>query len=77
MCENAESEVENEEHFIFKCAAYTDLRTVLFNSIVKPENFYDLTLGEKLKILLENHDNVSQVANFVLHSYDLRSKLIF
>ena len=77
VCENTENEVENEEHFIFKCAANTDLRTVLFNSIVKPKNFYDLTMGGKLKIMFENHDNVGQVANFVLHSYDLRSRLIF
>ena len=76
-CDNTNNEVENEEHYIFNCNLYSGLRSCLYKQINKPENFNDLNLGCKLKVLLENGDNVKHTANFILNSFDIRSKKIF
>ena len=77
FCENNDNEVENEDHFIFRCPAYDNLRNTLFETIEKPQNFNLMTLGDKLKILLDNPKNISPTANFIFNALDKRSKMSF
>ena len=68
--------VENEAHFVFFCGLYEDLRSSWFTKIVIPENFSDLDVSEKFKIVLNNAQNVKFSAQFIVDAFNLRSKFV-
>ena len=46
--------VENEEHYLYFCASYNEIRQVWMSRANIPENFYHLSSPERLKIFLMN-----------------------
>ena len=42
-----------------------------------PENFYHLSLAERLKIVFNEPENVKITAQFIIDAYNVRSKIIF
>ena len=69
--------VENEKHYLFFCLGYCDLRFKWLNSLCQPDNFNFISTDEKLKIVLNQHENVKLTAQFILDAWDRRSKLLF
>ena len=75
-CPNHNYEIEDEQHYLFSCTAYSNLRQSWLFSVEKPDNFDDLDNGEKLNIVLNMTPNIKQTANFILSAFDIRSKIL-
>ena len=73
---NTDSDVENENHFMFKCSAYKDERDSWLSKMTLPENFVDQPDADKFKVVLNNPANVKQTANFIITAFHLRGKMI-
>ena len=76
-CSNGDKEVENEEHFLFRCSALTNMRSIWFKNLIKPADFESLSSNEKLDIVLNNSDNVKSTAKYIVDAFDVRSKVLF
>ena len=59
-----EDRVENEEHAMFFCLAYSEMRRIWLESLDIPQNFNDLELSQKFKIVLNESSNVKSTAQF-------------
>ena len=68
--------VESEVHFMFSCAAYRGERDHWYSRMEKPENFENLSVGDKLKIALNSGPNVKLTSQFLLSAFDKRSLLL-
>ena len=68
--------VENEIHVLFFCRIYEELRQAWLQKLVKPENFMQLEACEKLKIVLNEANNVKATGQFIIDLYDVRSKIV-
>ena len=75
-CTNHNYEIECEQHYLFSCTAYTNIRQSWLSSLEKPDNFNDLDNGEKLDIVLNVAANIKLTANFILSAFDIRSKIL-
>ena len=69
--------VENEEHYIFYCKIYHEIRQIWLGKVKIPVNFHMLSLSEKFKLIFEEPQNVKVTAQFIVDAYSLRSKAIF
>ena len=69
-------EVENEEHAMFFCRAYREMRTIWLESLDIPQNFSYLELSQKFKIDLNESSNVKSTAQFIIDFYNKRSKIV-
>ena len=69
--------VENEEHYIFYCKIYHEIRQIWLGKVKIPVNFHMLSLSEKFKLIFEEPQNVKVTAQFIVDAYNLRSKAIF
>ena len=58
---------------MFNCSMYDDLRAVWMKSLSVPENFDEMSLIEKLKLVLNESGNVRPTAKFIVSVMDLRS----
>ena len=76
VCENLGAKIENENHFLFHCPKYQIEREKWLNKMVIPPNFTDLSEVEKLRLVLNNPENVKLTAQFVISSFDVRSKVV-
>ena len=65
--------VESKVHFMFSCAAY---RVERDSKLEKPENFENLTVGDKLKVALNYGHNVKLTSQFLLSAFDKRSLIL-
>ena len=68
--------VESEGHFLFICVAYEVERGVWYGKMNLPENFVDLSIEHKLKIVLNDPANVKPTAIFITDAFNLRSTLL-
>ena len=68
--------MENENHVLFFCRAYEELRRVWLHKLEKPENFMQLEDSEKMKIVLNVSSNVKATAQYLVDLYDFRSKIV-
>ena len=75
-CKDGQS-IETEEHFIFYCAKYNNLRKTWLSKITKPQSFSNLNIGEKLKVIFDQAENVKATAQYIINCYDFRSKIVF
>ena len=75
VCYCNSGEVESEYYVLFQCSMYKDLRRSWLKNIRIPENFNDLTKAEKLKIVLNDPENVRITAKYIVSVMDLRSLL--
>ena len=73
---NDPESIENEAHYLFQCAAYGNEREVWYGKMSLPENFEALDFQNKFKIVLNIPENIKPTANFILNSYNIRSKII-
>ena len=73
-CED--DQVENEEHAMFFCRAYSELRRNWLESLDIPPDFSNLELCQKFKIVLNESSNVKSTAQFIIDFYNKRSKII-
>ena len=76
VCPNPNLEIECENHFLFLCTAYSDLRQLWLSRLAKPDNFDSLDIKDKLDIVLNKADNIKVTTNFILSAFDFRSKLL-
>ena len=74
-CRDGQS-IESEEHFIFFCPKYNNLRQAWLNQLNKSENFLNLESAEKFKIIFDQAENVKFTAQYIVNCYDLRSKIV-
>ena len=72
----SENVIENESHLIFHCETYHSLRQNWFSKVVLPQNFQEIEVSQKLKIVLNDSKNVKVTAQFILDAYNARSKII-
>ena len=75
-CPNHNYEIECEQHYLFSCTAYSNLRQSWLSSLEKPDNFDNLDSGEKLNIVLNIAANIKMTANFILSAFDIRSRIL-
>ena len=68
--------VETEFHFIFACTHFNTLRSSWLETLVKPENFNNLSDGEKLGLALNEAQNIKPTAQFITRAYSMRSKVL-
>ena len=68
--------IENENHVIFKCTSYNNIRMSWLSKIKTPENFCDLAISEKLKVVLNWPENVKLTSQFLIDAFNKRSKII-
>ena len=73
LCYCNSGETESEQHVLFHCGMYDNLRQTWFSKLNVPFNFNDMTMKEKLKLVLNDANNVRPTAQFVLSLMDLRS----
>ena len=75
LCSNGE--VEDEIHFLFRCQIYQSKRTLFFNRLTDIiENFEDLTMSEKLKIIM-SENCVKYTVPFVYNIYVKRCNILY
>jgi hypothetical protein len=75
LCSNGE--VEDEIHFLFRCQIYQSERTLFFNRLTDIiENFEDLTMSEKLKIIM-SENCVKYTVLFVYNIYMKRCNILY
>ena len=68
--------IENEEHFIFYCSQYSELREIWIDQLQKNDDFFNLETSEKFKIIFDKPENIKCSAQFIINIYDRRSKII-
>ena len=68
--------MESEFHLIFQCSAYNELRQKWLQKINTPENFANLEICHKLKIVLNEAENVKFTAQFIIDAFNIRSKIV-
>ena len=61
-CCKDQKSVENEEHFIFHCFQYNNLREIWIEKITKPDNFKNLPIHENFKIIFDQSENIKITA---------------
>ncbi len=69
ICVNCQSNcVEDEEHFIFECSLYDDLRKTFINDVkLSHPHFEELDITNKWCIIM--HNNVRKTAAFIKRAY--------
>ena len=65
--------IESEIYFMLHCPAYQTHRETWLRQLSAPINFSDLSDQEKLKIALNNPENVKITANFLISALNVRS----
>ena len=75
-CPNPNLEIENEEHFLFKCSTYQTERLAWLEKLNVPNNFLLLSQNSKLDLVLNNHHNVKTTAQYIINIFDKRSKIV-
>ena len=73
---NDREKVEDEFHLFFQCLTYSEMRTTWLNKLKLPENFHDAEASEKLKIVLNEADNVKITGQFIIDAFNYRSKIV-
>lgn len=69
--------IENEEHFLFNCTFYENLRSILFDNVTnKINNFDNMSSNEKFSVLM-NEENVKDTAQFISNAYQKRRDSIY
>ena len=76
ICENNDSRVENELHFMFECKKYENERHLWLSKLMIPSNFLTLPPGEKFDLVLNNHCNVKLTSQYIINIFDIQSKII-
>ena len=76
VCENQEAKIEDEIHFLFYCNRYIYERENWYNKLLIPPNFTDLAEVEKLRLILNDPNNVKLTAQHVINTLEIRSKVI-
>ena len=61
---------------MYSCVAYEVERGVWYGRMNPPENFIDLSLKLKFKIVLNDPANVKPTAIFITDAFNLRSTLL-
>ena len=79
LCKVCDSHaVESEFHFVFDCPAYSKLRLVFYNWIIKTyTNFLGLSLAERLKIMLTDKRVILKRALFIQNCFLLKTSKLF
>ena len=75
LCYCNSGEVESEYYVLFVCPMYNNLRQTWLNKLCIPENFHNLERDEKLKIVLNEPQNVRHTAQYLVSVMDLRCLL--
>ena len=74
-CNNGE--IENENHFLFRCTTYTEERQRLINNIMQYDcNFINLSAAEKLKLLMSK-EYLSVFATYLNDIYRHRTETLY
>ena len=75
LCYCNSGEIESEYYVLFKCQMYTNLREAWLSKIVKPDNFHHFPPQDKLKLVLNEPENVRHTAQYLVSLMDLRRLL--
>ena len=68
--------IESEIHFLFFCNSYKAERNLWHSKMNLPDDFFLLTINEKLKFVLNDPCNVKLTAQFILNAYNIRTKIL-
>ena len=75
LCYCNSGEIESEYYVLFKCQKYNNLREAWLSKLTKPDNFLHLPSQDKLKLVLNDPENVRHTAQFVVSLMDIRRLL--
>ena len=75
LCYCNSGEIESEYHILFKCQKYNNLREAWLSKLMKPDNFLHLSPQDKLKLVLNEPENVRHTAQYLVSLMDLRRLL--
>ena len=68
--------IESEIHYLFICNAYNVDRNEWLRKMNLPPDFDSLTIECKLKIVLNDPNNVKLTSQFITTAYNIRSKIL-
>ena len=71
LCLNCNDAVEDEEHLLFECKNYKNLRNNWALLLAKPENYDTLSTYYKLTIVLDS-TNLKVTSQFIIDCFNLR-----
>ena len=71
-----EPEIETEIHFLFFCEHFENLRMCWMQKVTKPVNFTNLDEDTRLKIVLNDPNNVKTTAQFIVDAFNMRRKML-
>ena len=74
VCKN--NVIECEPHFLFSCSAYSIERDEWYSKMTLPNNFEEMTIDSKLKLVLNDPSNIKMTAKFIVKAYSIRSKIL-
>ena len=72
-CYCGSQEIESESHVLFNCRKYHDLRVDWLKQLCTPNDFDNLPVGEKFKVVLNDPDNVRPTVKYLVNVMDFRS----
>ena len=75
LCYCKSGSIESEEHALFNCKMYENLRLNWLEQLNVPLNFNDLPTVDKLKLVLNSAENIRPTAKYVVSLMDLRRSL--
>ena len=75
VCYCNSGEIESEFYVLFQCTMYHDLRQAWLGNLCIPENFNNLPKNEKLKLVLNEAQNVRLTAQYIVSVMDRHSLL--
>ena len=70
------NEIESEIHLLFNCNRYDYIRSKWFEKLTLPPDYNLLNKYERLKIVLNDANNVKFTAQFIIEAMNIRSKAI-
>ena len=76
QADHAIEPVECEIHFLFYCDPYKAERDLWFSKMNLPNDFLNLSIDKRLKLVLNDPSNVKFTAQFILNAYNTRSKIL-
>ncbi len=78
ICQICFSEPETEEHFIFTCPAYFNLRILWLQKVISTcNNFDELSISEKFSVIMTDKRLIYGTSDYIRGAYLFRTNKLY
>jgi hypothetical protein len=77
LCDNCKTVIEDENHFIFTCPLYDNLRHEYFTYVTQYHDIQRMTHGEKLKLFMTDERLINKFGSFIRNCFYKRNDVIY